>query len=172
MAFLRDDLQRWWTQWKEPSMLAIAGVMSLYFAFTSVTWAYMIIFLGLAALLFLVGVGSYRTARLRPDGIAMGHVVVDERRVTYFLGGEGFSVSVNNLVEVGLDAQSHPSKGTELFWVLKDRAGSHIRIPTAAPGAEAMFEDLSVLEGLSYADAAQMIRGREAKYQILWSTQS
>ena len=169
MPFLRDELQTWWDRWKEPAMLAIGGVMSIYFALTSATIWYMLIFLALAGLLFLVAIGSYRTARLKTDGIAIGHVVVDERRVTYFLGGEGFSVSVDNLVEVALEAVAHETKGTELFWVLKDKSGSIIQIPGGAPGAAGMFENLSVLEGISYTDALKVVSGRKAGYQVLWS---
>ena len=172
MPFLRDELQTWWDRWKEPSMLFIAGWMSVYFALTSVNWSYMAIFFALAGLLFMVAIGSYRSARLKTDGLAIGHVEVDERRLTYFVGGEGFSVSVDNLREVGLESIVHPSKGNELMWIFKDNTGSTIRIPATAPGASGMFDNLAALKGISYSDAVQMISGREAGYQKLWSNKN
>ena len=169
MAFLRPELQAFWGKWKEPAMLWVAALMCVYFALTSMGWVMMLMFFALGAGMVLVGIGSYRSIRVQGDGIAIGHVEVDERRVTYFLGGEGFSVAVDNLQEVALEAQQDRIKGQELFWVLKDRAGSIIRIPVGAAGAERMFENLSALEGISYQDALRVLQTRGDQHQVIWA---
>ena len=126
------------------------------------------IFIALAILLFLVGIGAYRAARLKGDGVAFGHVEVDERQVTYFLGGEGFAVAIDELVQVALQSQKHKTRGQELHWVLSDKSGSMLKIPTAAPGAENLFENLSVLQGISYQDALEVVRGQGNQKRVIW----
>ncbi|MEM7240746.1 MAG: hypothetical protein AAF429_01040 [Pseudomonadota bacterium] len=169
MAFLRPEINAWWGKWKEPAMLWIAALMCVYFAITSDGLVMVLIFLGLGAGMALVGIGSYRTIRVTGGGIAIGHVEVDERQVTYFLGGEGFSIAIDNLTEVALDAVQDRLKGQELFWVLKDSVGSIIRIPVGAAGAERMFENLAALEGLSHQDALKVMQNRGEQYQVIWS---
>jgi len=168
MAFLRPEINAWWSKWKEPAMLWVAALMCIYFAATSDGLVMVLMFLGLGAAMVLVGVGSFRTIRMTGDGIAIGHVEIDERRVTYFLGGEGFAVAIDNLTEVALEAHQDRIKGQELFWIMKDSAGSVVRIPVGAAGAERMFENLTALDGISYQDALKVMQNRGDQYQVIW----
>ena len=121
--------------------------------------------------LFLIGCGrlvagtallfaGLQRGRFRSRGGGLGLVEVDERQITYFGPFGGGAVAVAEIVELGVD----PSQN----WMVRDGQGTHLLIPQAATGGDALFDAFSLLPGLTGSELIEAVQSTPRQYTILW----
>lgn len=102
-------------------------------------------FQALAGLVVLAGLGlaflGWRRLRFRRAGVAPGIVHLVEGQISYFGPEEGGFMALRDVVELHLTGH-----GTS--WRMVDAEGTHLDIPVAANGAEALFDAFATLPGL------------------------
>ncbi len=107
---------------------------------------------------------AIQRARFLQLDIAPGVVEIVERRVSYLGPVEGYSLSLDALTRVEIrQSQFHGP-----MWELYHSEGPHVTIPTAARGADVLFDTLAALKG---ADLERMIeastRPTQERY-LIW----
>jgi hypothetical protein len=68
---------------------------------------------------------------------------------------------VDDIIELGID----PSRS----WLVRDTEGTHLLIPHAASGSDALFDAFSALPGITGAKLVDAVQSTPASYTIIWS---
>ena len=160
MSFIRPEVRASLARWREVIAGAVTLALGLQLALTS----YGALFL-IGAALALAGaalvVAGVQRARFRSGGGGAGVVDLDERRITYFGPFGGGAVSVDDLVEIGVD----PSRS----WLIRDAHGTHLMIPMNAEGADALFDAFAAVPGLTPARLVEAVRSTPRQYTTIWA---
>lgn len=151
MSFIRPELEEKIIRWQEPlihSGFVVVELLVLRSAVAKLNIPLQI----LCVFLIVISVGlmivSIRKTRLRGVGTIQGHVEVDERQITYFTAGDGWSVSINDLMRVHLISAEVPE--ADMTWVFKDVFGTKLTIPSSAKNVDGVFDALAALKGVDY----------------------
>lgn len=160
MTFIRPEVRKALERWREVVVGAITLALGLYLAFTGYG-AVFLIGSGLALAGAALIVAGIQRARFRSGGGGAGVVDVDERRITYFGPHGGGAVSVDDLIEIGVD----PSRS----WLMRDLHGTHLMVPMNAEGADALFDAFTALPGLTPAALVDAVRTTPQRYTTLWA---
>lgn len=172
-GFIRPEARKVLFRLRELLAAGALAALGLYWALTSygvLAWLGWII-LAAAALVFVAFL--QRVWFGAGDG-GLGHVEVLEGQISYFAPEGGGFVAIRELSEVLYDPRG------KAHWVLHQPQMPELRIPTAASGAEELFDAFTSLEGLSAerlltaqrrakdqaTDQAVVIWQREAKLAI------
>lgn len=160
MSFIRPEVRASLARWRE----VIAGGVTLALGLQLALTSYGALFL-IGTALALAGaalvVAGVQRARFRSGGGGAGVVDLDERRITYFGPFGGGAVSVDDLVEIGVD----PSRS----WLIRDANGTHLMIPMNAEGADALFDAFAAVPGLTPARLVEAVRSTPRQYTTIWA---
>ncbi|WP_413717678.1 hypothetical protein [Silicimonas sp. MF1-12-2] len=160
MSFVRPEVRDGLMRWREVLVGAVTLGLGLRLAATSFG-AIFIIGCGLAITGAALIVAGVQRARFRSGGGGAGVVDLDERRITYFGPYGGGAVSVEDLVEIGVD----PSRS----WLIRDVNGTHLMIPMNAEGADALFDAFAAVPGLTPARLVEAVRSTPRQYTTIWA---
>ena len=160
MSFIRPEVRASLARWRE----VIAGGVTLALGLQLALTSYGALFL-IGTALALAGtalvVAGIQRARFRSGGGGAGVVDLDERRITYFGPFGGGAVSVDDLIEIGVD----PSRS----WLIRDANGTHLMIPMNAEGADALFDAFAAVPGLTPARLVEAVRSTPRQYTTIWA---
>ncbi len=92
----------------------------------------------------MLAIAGVQRVRFRRGDDGPGVVQIVERRVGYFGPLTGGAMDLDDLIKLELDPETIPTP----HWVLTSAQGTHITIPVAAKGAEALFDAFSALPGM------------------------
>lgn len=160
MNLIRPEVRDGLFRWRE----VLVGIATLLIGLRLATTSFGAVFIigcGLAlagAALIFAGI---QRARFRSGGGGAGVVDIDERQITYFGPYGGGAVSVDELVEIGVD----PSRS----WLMRDAAGTHLMIPMNAEGADALFDAFAAVPGLTTARLVEAARSAPRQYTTIWA---
>jgi hypothetical protein len=160
MSFVRPEVRDGLMRWREVLVGAVTLGLGLRLVATSFG-AIFIIGCGLAIIGAALIVAGVQRARFRSGGGGAGVVDLDERRITYFGPYGGGAVSVEDLVEIGVD----PSRS----WLIRDVNGTHLMIPMNAEGADALFDAFAAVPGLTPARLVEAVRSTPRQYTTIWA---
>jgi hypothetical protein len=167
-GFIRPELLALILKWREAGigvLLALAGLWGAATAggvvFFAALWA---VFLGLALIW-----GGVRRARFPGGGTGPGLVEVDERQVTYFGPGGGAAVSIDALTRVEIVTSDAGPFGSDLFWVFESEGMAPLIVPGDAVGAERLFDALTALPGVDFAQVTAAMGSTEPRRFVIWS---
>jgi hypothetical protein len=160
MSFVRPEVRDGLMRWREVLVGAVTLGLGLRLAATNFG-AIFIIGCGLAIIGAALIVAGVQRARFRSGGGGAGVVDLAERRITYFGPYGGGAVSVEDLVEIGVD----PSRS----WLIRDVNGTHLMIPMNAEGADALFDAFAAVPGLTPARLVEAVRSTPRQYTTIWA---
>ena len=170
MSFIRPELQAKIIRWQEPLIhigIILVELWILARAISQFNFALQV----LCAVLLSISMGllivSIRKLRLRGVGSVQGHVEVDERRITYYTAGEGWSVSINDLRIVNLTSPMSPEG--DLIWTFEDIFGTTLKVPSSAQDVDGVFDALAALGGVNYEAITQASSSTGAKDFTIWT---
>ncbi len=163
MSFVRPDLKARLWLWREPilgGVLALCGLLWLFTEYGLMFWVGLavtlagglVVFTGIQRLRFQVGAGG------------PGVVQVNERQVTYFGPTTGGAISIDALAEVTL-APGEPHNA----WILTERTGLTLEIPTHASGADALFDVFSALQGIRTEHMLAQLKNPPKTATVIWT---
>lgn len=171
MNLIRPELRATYFKWRELiwAGLALAVLVILFiradaFGQTTFMWFYSLLILAACLTLW----PAFRRGRLRLAEGQFGQVELDERKITYFLAGEGWSLSIDDLVRVEIARTRQGPFGDDVFWRLVDRAGSSIVVPTSANGADQLVDAISALNGVSYDRIIAAMTTADEQSFVIW----
>jgi hypothetical protein len=170
VSFVRPELQEKIVQWQEP-LIHVGFILVELWVFWSAVTRLNVTLQVLCVALLLMSSGllivSIRKLRLRGAGTVQGHVEVDERRITYFTGGDGWSVSINDLRLVELHSPTEAE--ADMVWVFKDILGTTLTIPSSSTNVDALFDALAALQGVDYEGITRASTSLEAVVFTIWT---
>lgn len=109
-----------------------------------------------------------RRARFPSGNGGAGLVELDERQITYFSPRGGAAVSVDDLTRVEIITTDAGPLDSDLFWILTQTDGTHLRIPGDAEGAGVLFDALGMLSGVDYPAAIQAAGSTQPQHFVIW----
>lgn len=123
------------------------------------------VWLGWAGLMLGAGLAwtGFQRARFRVRGSGVGVVEVDEWQLRYMGPFGGAEMALDTMMVVALDRRVAPAR-----WVLTNAFGERITIPSAAAGAEALFDAFSVLPGFPMERALAAMAGKGDEVITIW----
>lgn len=160
---IRPELKAKLWLWREPLLGGILALCGLLWLFTE---AGLMFWIGLAVALvggFVVYSGIQRL-RFQVGAGGPGVVQVTERQVTYFGPETGGAISIDALAEVTLA----PEEGFNA-WILTERTGLSLEIPTHATGADALFDVFSTLDGIRTEHMLAQLRNPPKTRTVIWT---
>lgn len=171
MSFVRPEIATKLRQYREP---IITGVITFlcglllwrHFQFGFGAFSILVLAIFLVALAMTLN-GLRRAALGLRDGV-VGEVLVDERKISYFLGGEGWEVSINDLKEITINTSNQSPVMKGQFWHLSDRFGTKIIVPSEAKGFDALFDSISALKGVDYDGIMAATQSTKADQFTVW----
>jgi hypothetical protein len=158
--FLRPEAKAALWRWRE----VLAGAGALTFGLWLVSTAFGAAWLIGWGLTFGGGALIYtglQRGRFRHAGGGAGVVDIDERRITYFGPETGGSLALEDLDTLAV-VRPHA-------WELTSSSAPPLLIPVDAEGAEALFDILSVLPGISAERLIAASREAPRNRTVLWS---
>lgn len=153
MSFIRPEVRASLWRWREVAFTGAIVLLGVHLIGRGWDMSSALL-LGLGGLLATAATGllylAIQRARFMTGAMAPGVVEITERRVSYMGPVEGFTVSLDALTRVEI----RQSRYHGAMWELYHTEGRHITIPTAAKGAEVLFDTFAALKG---ADTELMI---------------
>ena len=167
MGFIRPEVRANLWRWREVAFMVIivlACVRLIGRGWDMSSPVYMTLGgIGTVIATGLLYVAIQRARFVQPD-LAPGVVEITERRVSYMGPVEGYSLSLDALTRVEIRQSQYHGP----MWELYHTEGPHVTIPTAAKGADALFDTLAALKG---ADTERMIQATSHPTQdryVIW----
>ena len=167
-GFLRPEARATLARWREA---LIGAAVAAAGAWGAVTQTGITLYLSLPAVaigLALLWEGI-RRARLPQGGGGPGVVEVDERQITYFGPGGGAAVSIDALTRVEIVTNDAGPFGSDLFWVFLSDGAAPLFVPGDAVGADAIFDALTALPGVDFAQATAAAGSTERRRFVIWT---
>jgi hypothetical protein len=156
----RDALLRW----REVAGALAFALVGLWVASWG-GWFY----LGIGLILVLVGLAgvwiAWRRLRFRQAVNQPGLVEIDEGQVRYLGPHGGGFAALGDLVEIRLTSDGAGQR----WWRLREAGGAVLSIPSAAEGADALFDAFASLPGLSPATLLTALDSRGNVDVTVWS---
>ncbi|GLQ35915.1 hypothetical protein GCM10007939_21990 [Amylibacter marinus] len=171
MSFIRPELRDSFMKWRELIVILPLLILALYLVWNAIALGgrVLVVIYALVAVISLFGTyWAYRRGHMRVLGAAFGHVEIDERQIIYFLNGEGWPVSINDLVDVQIARTDQNGAPDKVFWQFKDRAGTRVVIPASATGADRLVDALSALNGVDYPMVIQAMNSEVDAVFTIW----
>lgn len=111
---------------------------------------------------------TIRVAQIPDRAPAKGMVEVKERRIRYYGPHFGDEVAVDDLIKVEIANLEEPTDGETIFWVLTERAGRELLIPSGAEGARRLYEAFAALEGVDYDSIIHGMSETRKGLHLVW----
>ena len=112
----------------------------------------------------LVAHDTWRRARFPTGTGGLGVVEIDERRLTYFAGHGGGSISMDTLQR----AEIHRNGRGHITWVFYDDDGM-VEVPGDATGTDQLFDALTALPGVNYDQVDAATKGQGPDLFLIWA---
>ncbi|MCC5992787.1 MAG: hypothetical protein JJT99_09710 [Rhodobacteraceae bacterium] len=159
---IRPELRAALSRWSEVMTGLAIAVLGLW----AMPGAQGGFFQGLAALVALTGLGlaaiGWRRLRFHQGGEAPGVVQIVEGQISYFGPETGGFLGIDDLVALHLLAGGHA-------WRLEATGGDMLDIPTAAKGADALFDVFATLPGMQMQAVLHALEDpSQARIQTVW----
>jgi len=167
MPFLRPELVAWLRRWAESLIsggTALAGLVMLWHGFTRFNQVLELLGLVLLVIGGAMFWASYQRTRFARGQQGPGLVEVTERQISYLTAEGGDSVDLEALTR--LELRSSLSEGR--VWVLKAAQGPTLFIPTAAAGADRLFDAFSALPEMDTARLVAAINAKGEQRDVIW----
>lgn len=163
MSVIRPDLKAKLWLWREPLLGGVLALCGLLWVMTEVG---LMFWVGLAVLIAgaLVVYTGVQRLRFQVGAGGPGVVQVTERQVTYFGPDTGGAISIDALSEVALDPGADHN-----HWILTERAGLALAIPTHATGADALFDVFSALPGIRTEHMLSQLADPPPRRTVIWT---
>lgn len=163
MSFLRPEVQRFLTRWREVLTGFAACGVGLWLAGLGGP-----VFLTLGAVVSVAALAltviAWRRTRFRLEVDAPGVVEVDESRISYMGPLMGGSVSLAELVEIDvIDVAS-----TRRCWRLRQADGQALLVPLAAAGADRLYDHFAALPGAEARALLSALEEGSATGRTVW----
>jgi hypothetical protein len=162
MAFLRPEAVATLQRWREV-ILAAAIVALGGWIFSQGGFLFAALGLIAAGLGALLGVLALRRMRFARDVSDPGIVRIVEGQITYLGPTEGGFAGLSTITEIAL-----MTRAGRRVWRLAQTGAAPLYIPTAAEGAEALFDTFAGLPGLDSAQLLDAIEGPADMPRIVW----
>lgn len=162
MSFIRPEAARGLARWREAMVGAAIAALGLFWALTSlgvIRWFGVILALAGAALIW----SGVQRARFRTGEGGLGVVEVDERQITYLAPVGGGMASLDALTQVSIVA----SRAGGAYWRF-DMGGERLSVPSAAEGANALFDVLTALPGARMETAIRALNQPPETPVTIW----
>jgi hypothetical protein len=167
-GLVRPELRARLLRWREAGIGVLLTLGGLWGVATSGG----VVFLGAvcAVVLGLALVrGGVRRARFPGGGEGPGLVEVDERQITYFGPAGGAAVSIDALTRVEVVANGGDASARGLFWVFESEGMPPLVVPGNAVGAERLFDALTALPGVDFAQVAAATGATGGRRFVVWA---
>ena len=160
MSFVRPGAKAAIARWREAligaGLMALGLYWNLWLTPGLLTWVGLVVVL-LGAALFFAGL---QKGRSRLGGGGPGVVQIIERRIGFFGPLNGGIVDLDDVTSLTFDPTEHPP-----HWVITHGTGPGLHIRSNAEGADALFEEVAGVPGLSPGRMA-WISGEEGMQQV------
>jgi hypothetical protein len=162
MTFLRPEALATLRRWREVIVAAAIATLGLWIATMGGPFLLIVggAFIALGLGLGIIGLRRMRFARIVTDP---GVVQVIEGQITYFGPTEGGFAGLSLIEEIAL-----LTRNDRRVWRLSQSGGDTLYIPTAAQGAETLFDTFAGLPGLDSAALLAAIEGPPDMPRIVW----
>ena len=162
MSFVRPEAISYFQNYRGfilSAMIVIAGVYILASSFGTTRIAGgVILIIGL-----LIGHDAYRRFKFPNGRGGRGVLEVDERRVSYLLGGIETSISMDSLDRIEL----HRSVKGLITWVFYGPDGM-LSVPGDAEGTDGLFDALVALPSINYSQAEAAMQATDPDIFLIW----
>ncbi|TMV84800.1 hypothetical protein FGG78_21325 [Thioclava sp. BHET1] len=166
MALLRPEVTAGLHRWREVIFAGGVALLGLW-----VLWQGgplpLVVGLGLIALGLGLAITGWRRLRFAQAVSDPGIVRIVEGQIAYFGPEEGGAAGLSLITEIAL--QTHDARRC---WRISQSDGSRLFIPTAAEGAEALFDAFTGLPGLEAPALLAAISGPPDMARIVWRRRS
>jgi hypothetical protein len=166
-GFIRPEMTKWFTRWREPILAGILMLIGLRFLWRGVT-RYNWVFDGIGIVLLLIGLAvfwaSFRRLQFRADEDGPGLVEVTERQITFLSALGGGSVDIEAMTRLEL----RTNIGAGRVWVLKQSEGPTLFIPITASGTDKLFDAFAALPGIDMAHVIAAVKTQTDKREVVW----
>lgn len=162
MSFLRPEAAAALRRWREVILAALVVMLGAW-VFAQGGWILAAAGLLIAALGAALGLLAIRRLRFARAVADPGIVQVLEGQITYFGPAEGGFAGLSALSEIAL-----LTRGGTRCWRLSQPGEAPLFIPTAAAGAEILFDAFAGLPGLDSAALLDAIEGPVDLPRIVW----
>lgn len=164
LNLIRPDAASFLSRWGEVFIAAGLALIALW-VFSFGGWFFQAIGLLLAFAAAAGALIAWRRARFRRDIAQPGVIEVDEGQIRYFGPEGGGFAALREVVELTLLQDTEDQS----WWQLREAGGGHVKIPTSANGAEALFDAFAALPGIDMgALSAALSKTANPGAQILW----
>jgi hypothetical protein len=167
-GFLRPEVVATLARWREALIGAAIAAAGAWGALTQTGIAFYLSLPATAIGVALVWEGI-RRARLPQGGGGPGVVEVDERQITYFGPGGGAAISIDALTRVEIVTNDRGPFGGDLYWVFLSEGAAPLFVPGDAVGADAIFDALTALPGVDFAQATAAAGSTEPRRFVIWT---
>ena len=167
-GFFRPEAVAALIRWREAIMgIAVIG-LGTWWSFSSgpvLRWVAVLTILAGGAILW----EGLRRARLPQGGGGAGLVEVTERRIAYFAPDRsGGIISVDDLIRVEIRTTGAAPPASGLFWIFHGAGRQVLTIPGDAEGADALFDAIAALPGLSCEQAIEAAGSTGSDSFLIW----
>ena len=152
-----------WALVQRGQEVILATVLALFGLWLMILGGYILLPIGAAitALAASMAVLALRRLRFSRQRGAIGVVEVDEAQIGYFGPTEGGFISLQDMTELRLLRVNDVE-----MWRLKQSDGQTLLIPTAATGAERLFDAFAALPDMNSADLVAPLAGSDMR--MIW----
>lgn len=152
-----------WALVQRGQEVILATVLALFGLWLMILGGYILLPIGAAitALAASMAVLALRRLRFSRQKGAIGMVEVDEAQIGYFGPTEGGFISLQDMTELRLLRVNDVE-----MWRLKQSDGQTLLIPTAATGAERLFDAFAALPDMNSADLVAPLAGSDMR--MIW----
>lgn len=152
-----------WALVQRGQEVILATVLALFGLWLMILGGYILLPIGgaILALALSMAVLALRRLRFSRQRGAIGMVEVDEAQIGYFGPTEGGFISLQDMTELRLLRVNDVD-----MWRLKQSDGQTLLIPTAATGAERLFDAFAALPDMNSADLVAPLAGSDMR--MIW----
>ena len=162
MEFLRPEAMATLRRWREVLVAAAIAALGLWIAAMGGPFL-LVVGGGFMALGLGLGIIGLRRMRFSRGVSDPGVVQVVEGQITYFGPTEGGFAGLSLIDEIAL-----LTRNDRRVWRLSQSSGDTLYIPTAAEGAEVLFDAFAGLPGLDSTALLAAIEGPPDMPRIVW----
>jgi len=154
MSFLRPEVARFLTKWREAVILvgisATIAVISLIGSLAP--WFSGVLFV-LAIVILIFAYVAIRRVLLRDEGLGVGYVEISEQKISFFGQDGSGAFDLEDLAAVDLSTDLRSGHQSEHYWILTPEGRTPLVIPGNAHGVEDLFSALTSLPGIDLSAA-------------------
>jgi len=164
MSFIRPEAQATLTRWSGVGIAA--GLLSLGLYWLLLGTGLLPVVGGVVATLGTVlAFDQIRRARFLGGSGGAGVVEVTERQITYFTAAGGAAIALDSIEQIEIEVLG----GNRREWVFRT-SEDDLYVPLNAQGAEALFDTISALPGVSSSEAIKAAATTSSDRFLIWSS--